>query len=110
MTRLVAIESPYGGPERERNKRYLAACILDCVARGENPYASHGFFTQVLDDDDPAQRELGIKLGLEWAAKAAARVVYVDLGITPGMREGIARAFVLGQTIEHRSLPDWSKS
>lgn len=103
---LVAIESPYAGAI-EVNEAYARACLADCLARGENPYASHLLFTQpgVLDDLDPAQRALGIEAGLQWASDAgAACVVYRDLGISEGMQRGIDRAFDEGRAVEYREL------
>lgn len=89
----MIVESPYAG-DVERNLRYLRACLADCLRRGEAPFASHGLYTQpgVLDDGDPEQRSLGIAAGFAWRYVAAATVVYVDLGITDGMRAGIADA------------------
>lgn len=91
--RLVVVESPFAG-NVELNLRYLRACMADCLARGEAPFASHGLYTQpgVLDDSDPAQRKLGMDAGFAWRGVAAATVVYADLGISNGMRAGIADA------------------
>lgn len=57
----VVIESPLKG-ERELNKLYARVCALDCLVRGEAPYASHLFFDHedLLDDEILQQRELGI--------------------------------------------------
>lgn len=93
MTRLVIIESPFAG-DRERNERYLDACIADCVARGESPYASHALLTRrgVLDDAKPEERDRGIALGFAWRRVADATVIYADLGISRGMWHGIRDA------------------
>jgi hypothetical protein len=98
--RLVVIESPYAGAHAgdqatvERNLRYLRACMADCFARGEAPFASHGLYTQpgVLDDNDVAERERGIQAGFAWREVADATVVYNDLGIWRGMEYGIRAA------------------
>lgn len=110
--RRVAIESPYGSKDAEtvaRNKAYAMAAMCDCLARGESPYASHLLLTQVLDDNDPQQRNLGIEAGLEWASKADVRAVYGDLGLTPGMEKGVAHAKSIGQPVELRYLRGWPK-
>lgn len=108
--RLVVIESPYRG-DIPRNLRYLRACMADCLARGEAPYASHALYTQpgVLDDDEPEQRELGIRAGFAWRPAADATVVYTDLGMSSGMVAGVADAESLGQPVEARSLPGWGR-
>lgn len=99
--RLVIIESPYAGDaktpeERERviarNMRYLHRAILDCIRRGESPYASHLMLTTALNDADETERKLGIEAGFMWRAKAAATVIYTDHGISSGMRLGIEDA------------------
>jgi hypothetical protein len=67
--RTVAIESPFAGKDAAElayNREYALAAMRDCLARGESPYASHLLLTQLLDDEIPEQRELGISAGLEW--------------------------------------------
>jgi len=105
---LVLIESPYAG-DVARNERYARACLADSLARGEAPFASHLLYTQpgVLDDADPAERRQGIEAGLAWGARATLTAVYDDLGITEGMRQGIARAEAEGRPVEVRQLAGW---
>lgn len=109
--KLVVIESPFAG-DTERNLRYCRAAMRDCLLRGESPYASHALLTQpgVLDDSVPADRELGIAAGFAWRAVAAATVVYTDLGVTEGMRRGIADAVAAGRVVEERTFPGWDRS
>jgi hypothetical protein len=104
--RLVVIESPLAG-DVARNLRYLRDAILDCLKRGEAPYASHGFFPQALDDLVPEERALGIQAGCAWGDQADATVVYEDLGISSGMKYGIERAAQSGRPIEYRTLEKW---
>lgn len=106
--KLVIIESPYAG-DVERNLRYLRACMADCFRRGEAPFASHGLYTQpgVLDDADPEHRAVGIAAGLCWAERADLTAVYVDLGVSAGMLEGMEAAGAEGRPIKIRRLPDW---
>lgn len=101
----VAIESPYAG-ETDLNIRYVCACMADCLARGEAPYASHALYTLpgVLDDTKPKERALGINAGFVFAATCGTRVVYEDLGRTAGMHAGIQHAMSIGQRIEYRTL------
>lgn len=91
--KLVIIESPYKG-DVSRNKRYLQACIRDCIKRGESPYASHQMLTDALDDNDPEQRKIGISAGLAWrkalyisntGLRRVTPVFYFDLGWSDGM-------------------------
>lgn len=104
----ILLESPYAG-DVERNLAYARAALRDCLTRGEAPFASHLLYTQrgVLDDAKPAERALGIEAGLLWGTFAERTVVYTDLGISAGMRQGISRALSEGRPVEYRSLPDW---
>jgi hypothetical protein len=58
----------------------------------------------VLDDTVPEQRRLGIAAGLCWHARADASVVYTDLGISDGMKQGIASAKFYGLKVIYRQL------
>lgn len=105
--RRVIIESPFAAPTVElffRNKRYLTAAILDCIVRGEAPFASHRLYTDSLDDTIPAQRDLGIQAGFAWRSAAEATVAYTDLGISKGMSFGIEDAMKLQHPVEMRTL------
>lgn len=105
--RLVLLETPYNAPTDEgiqENIRYARECMLDCIFRGEAPFASHLLYTQILDDRLPSARRQGIECGLAWGSKADATVVYLDHGISSGMQQGIDRAHDLGRPIEYRHI------
>lgn len=101
----VIIESPFAG-DIEKNLRYVRACMRDCLLRGESPYASHALYTQdgVLADGDKAERKLGIAAGFEWRQCAEMTVFYLDLGMTPGMVQGIEDCETKGLPYEKRHL------
>lgn len=101
--RLVILETPYAG-DVMANIQYARRCLKDCLDRGEAPIASHLTYTQVLDDNDPQQRALGIEAGLAWMRVADASVIYTDLGISEGMRKGIEAARFAGIPTEMRTL------
>ncbi|OHD24256.1 MAG: hypothetical protein A2Y38_20020 [Spirochaetes bacterium GWB1_59_5] len=103
--RLVILESPYAG-DVERNITYARRALRDSLLRGEAPIASHLLYTQpgVLCDELPNERKHGIDAGLAWKAVAQASVVYVDLGVTAGMKYGIDAAMAAGLPIEFREL------
>ena len=105
--RRVLVESPFTG-DVERNIRYLTECMRDCISRNEAPFASHMMYTQVLDDDIPSERLLGIRAGFAWGAAADATVVYNDLGMTQGMKRGVENAEISDRPVEYRSLPGWA--
>jgi hypothetical protein len=58
----------------------------------------------VLDDLDPADREIGIAAGLAWGSSADLIAVYIDRGVSRGMRQSIAAALKRGTTVVFRSL------
>lgn len=103
--RLVIVESPFAG-DVEANIAYARSCVRDSLQRGEAPIASHLLYTQpgILDDTIPEERRQGIDAGLAWRAVAQASVVYVDRGISSGMRYGIASAMQAGILVEFRSI------
>ncbi len=110
--RRVVLESPFAGRgtdvvgETAKNVDYARACLHDCLDRGEAPIASHLLYTQpgVLNDEDPIERKWGIEAGLEWGKLGEASVVYVDRGVSKGMKFGIARARKEGRPVEYRTL------
>lgn len=100
----VVIESPLAGDFRQ-NVRYARFCGLDCIRRGEAPYASHLMLTQFLDDASPEDRKIGMEAGFAWGEVGELVVVYQDLGISSGMQAGMQRALERGLPIEYRNLP-----
>lgn len=104
--RLVILESPFAGNawRRWRNRRYARACLRDSCLRGEAPLASHLLYTQALDDANAEERHIGIECGLAWGDLADATIVYMDRGLSSGMRLGMERAYREGRDVEHRWL------
>lgn len=104
----VLLESPYAGDAQRilYNVRYARACMADSLRRGEAPYASHLLYTQdgILRDGVPEERAQGIEAGLLWGKFAEKSVVYIDMGISEGMKQGIARAEAEGRPVEERKL------
>jgi len=99
----VILETPYAG-DVERNTKYARECLYDSLKRGEYPLASHLLYTQVLDDNIPEERQMGIEAGLAWSQDSDYTVCYIDHGISTGMKYGIARAESNGKRVEYRRL------
>lgn len=99
----VILESPYAG-DTFRNQHYARLCMIDSRERGEAPFVSHLLYTQILDDDDPIQRQMGISAGHSFISRVDKMVVYTDRGISEGMRAGIAEAERHQIPIEYREL------
>ena len=120
--RRVILESPFNGPcprhvrhdpscracksVRVNCLLYLDRAMRDSIHRGEAPFASQVMYPPFLDEDVPAERELGINLGHAWLGSCDALVVYADGpgGITRGMLERIQTAERMGVTVETRRL------
>lgn len=107
---IVIVESPYAG-NVDLHLAYARVAMRDCLLRGEAPFASHALYTQpgVLDDSKPAERELGITSGFAFRHVAAKTVVYIDLGVSPGVQVGMTHAHSIGQPVEIRRLAGWEK-
>lgn len=103
--KMVMLESPYAG-NVPLNVAYARLCMRDSILRGEAPFASHLLYTQerILDDSNPEERVLGMKIGMEIATRCDYTVVYDDLGISRGMQYGIDSAIKAGRNVVYRSI------
>ena len=101
--KTVAIESPFSG-DAEFNLKYLDLCILDCIRRGETPYASHRMLTTALDDKNPRERSLGISVGMAFNCSLDIRAFYVDLGMSSGMQQARLTYERRGFAFEDRTI------
>jgi hypothetical protein len=102
----VLILSPYKGAV-EANLHYGWLAVLDSLKRGEAPWASHLFYTVVMNDTDPAQRALGFEAEWAWLQAADLIAIYTDRGISPGMIKTINAVSVdptVNIPIEMRSI------
>lgn len=108
---FVIIESPYAGNIEEilKNETYARIAVLDCLNQNNIPFASHILYTQkgILEDTNSAQRRLGIEAGLLFGELCSKTVLYSDLGMTPGMIEGIEKAKVTGRNIEIKTVSEF---
>jgi len=94
LSPLAPIKMPPGQNDisMESNLEFAGRCMLNCIARGESPFPPHKLYTQVLDDLLPNERETGIRCGLVWLAASEVIAVYVDRGISSGMRQELEAA------------------
>ncbi len=104
----VVIESPYAGNVK-LNLHYLDLCILDCIKRGETPYASHKMLTTALDDGREEDRSVGMAAGLFMSTfiriHGGAIAFYADLGESEGMLAAMMFYDRNGIRYETRRLP-----
>lgn len=102
----VILETPLAAPDKSAFTDYARACARDCLSRGEAPLGSHLLYaiSGVLNDDDKQERLDGMNAGFLWGEMSDYTVVYVDLGISGGMWQGIERALQAGRRVEMRRL------
>jgi hypothetical protein len=76
--------------------------------RGEAPIASHLLYTQpgILRDEIPEERQHGIDAGHAWLRFAWLMAVYIDYGISRGMKAAMQRARELSIEIAERKILD----
>lgn len=90
------LESPYASPDPHTKAIYytytlLAARLL--TKHGHNPLASHLYYTQFLDDEITAQRQLGFILARKaFGEVSRSSMVASDFGLSSGMINGINMA------------------
>ena len=65
---LIFICSPYRGDVKTNKENARRYCRY-VYEHGGIPFAPHLLFTQFLNDDDPAEREAGLCLGMETLAR-----------------------------------------
>jgi hypothetical protein len=92
--KLIYIASPYTG-DVERNTAFAIDACRYCITQGHTPVAPHLLYTRMLDDSDPAQREIGLELGVRLLARADELWV-CGPRISSGMAAEIAEAKKLG--------------
>lgn len=108
----VIIESPYKPKDNvlnpvtalQENLEYARRCMFHSIDMGESPFLSHLLYTQVLDDNRPEERATGMFLARSWYDVADMCAVYVDKGVSEGMKKGIEYARYVGLPVEERSL------
>ncbi len=94
----VFICSRYIGDIEHNVQVALALCRM-AVEADYAPFAPHLLYTRFLDDSDPAERDLGISLGLRFMEACDEVWVYVGDGISSGMRREIEKAGRLGKPV-----------
>ncbi len=62
MRTIVYIASPLSG-DVEQNLDFARQACRCAIAQGATPFAPHLLYTQMLDDGDPEERQLGIDMG-----------------------------------------------
>lgn len=102
MKRAFVI-SPYAG-DVTRNVAYAQRALHYCFAAGYAPFAGHLVYPQVLNDDDPKDREFGMTSAYAFLAVCDVAFSFMDLGVSRGMRADLEAARRLKIRIEYLSI------
>lgn len=94
--KLCYICSPYRG-DTARNVEYARELTRKALYKGYVPITPHLYLTQALDDNDPAERSLGISAGLRLLEPCKYIMVGRRYGLSAGMRYEIEAARRLGK-------------
>ncbi len=98
---LVYICSKYAG-EVEVNTYLAAKYCRYAIKQGRIPVASHLMYPQVLNDNDPRQREMGLQFGLALLLKCSEVWVFNEnRELSEGMRVEIKFARLHGKTVKY---------
>ena len=87
--RKVYVASRYAGDVEANVKAAIRYCRL-VIDKGYMPIASHLLYPQILNDNDPEERELGLMLGL--ALLRECDEVWVFGEVSPGVAREIEEA------------------
>jgi hypothetical protein len=85
--KLIFIASPYKG-DIEKNMEYAKQACRYVLNEGNAFFCPHLLYPQILDDNNPEERKLGISLGKEVLAKCDELWAFGD-NISSGMFEEI---------------------
>ena len=96
---LVYIISPYAG-DTEANVAFAICCCRMAIQQGYTPIAVHLLYPQILNDLDPAERAIGLQLGLD-ILRHCDEAWVCGSRISPGMEGEIQTAHQLGIPIRY---------
>ena len=96
--KLIYVASPYKG-DIEKNKEYAKEACRYVLNQGNAFFCPHLLYPQVLDDNHPEERRLGINIGKEFLAKCDELWAFGD-HISQGMFEEIEFSRKIGIPIK----------
>ena len=99
--KLVFVSSPYAGDIKANGKRAQRYCRF-AYTQGVVPIAPHLLYPQFLDDNDPAQREAGLRMGHR-VLKACDELWLCGSRISTGMAMELKEAQKLGISVREIS-------
>jgi hypothetical protein len=97
--KIVYIASPLAGDIQNNIQKALGYCRM-AVSMGVVPLAPHTIFTRLLDDNDPEQRRLGMKMGYTLLERCDELWVFGSV-LSAGMKAEITYAEKLGMPVRY---------
>ena len=101
--KLIYVASPYAG-DIEANVRYAEDACRFVMHKGHAFFAPHLLYPAVLDDSVPAERALGMSMGLLMLGKCDELWAFGDR-ISAGMKAEIEEAVRLGIPVKRITSP-----
>ncbi len=95
----VYVVSKYAG-DVEQNVRFAIRCCQYTISQGKMPVASHLLYPQMLNDNDPSEREIGTMFGLA-LLDICDEVWVFGKEHSAGMKREITEAKRLGKNIKY---------
>ena len=96
--RKIYVASKYAG-DVERNTAFAVNCCRRVIDEGCMPIASHLLYPQMLDDNNPDEREMGLMFGL--ALLAVCDEIWVFGEVSAGVVREVAEAKRLKKRIKY---------
>lgn len=105
--KCVIIETPYATEDTvmlKRHQSYAKYAFKDSLSRGEAPMPGFIIYSQMMNDRQKVDHDIGLVTHLSWIPKCDLVVVYADYGISPDMQAAINTAKIKMVKTEYRLL------
>ena len=106
--KLIYVASPYAG-NIELNTAFAREACQFVKNEGHAFFAPHLLYPQVLHEDDPADRQLGLVMGKEMLAKCDELWVFGDF-ISPGMAGEVELAGQCGIPVRYITVQEMERT
>ena len=106
--KLIYVASPYAG-YIERNTEFAREACQFEKNEGHAFFAPHLLYPQVLHEDDPADRRLGLAMGKEMLSKCDELWAFGDF-ISPGMAGEVELAEQRGIPVRYITVQEMEKT
>ena len=88
--KIIYVASPYAG-DIEKNTEYAKKACLDVMNQGHAFFCPHLLYPNILDENNPSERQLGLNMGLAMLKNCDELWCY-GKRISTGMRAEIEEA------------------